>query len=136
MVFVKLSIVKGRKYKSLVKGYRDSNGKVRHKVIKYLGKVRDIGVLRGSIIKKVFDKFGYCCGICYSQENLIIDHIIPLSKGGTNNISNLQVLCLKCNQKKGDLILDTPNVKYADSSENSICENKLFSQIDSAEDST
>lgn len=37
MVFEKVSIVKGRKYKSLVHGYRDVNGKVRHKVIKYLG---------------------------------------------------------------------------------------------------
>lgn len=39
MVFIKINIVKGRKYKSLVHGYRDENGKVRHKVIKYLGAV-------------------------------------------------------------------------------------------------
>ena len=46
MVFVKLSIVKGRKYKSLVKGYRDSNGKVRHKVIKYLGALNPVNKRR------------------------------------------------------------------------------------------
>lgn len=46
MVFVKLSIVKGRKYKSLVKGYRDANGKVRHKVIKYLGALNPINKRR------------------------------------------------------------------------------------------
>jgi transposase len=42
MVFEKISIVKGRKYKSLVKGFRDELGKVRHKVIKYLGPVEPI----------------------------------------------------------------------------------------------
>lgn len=42
MVFEKISIVKGRKYKSLVKGYRDKSGKVRHKVIKYIGAVEPI----------------------------------------------------------------------------------------------
>jgi hypothetical protein len=42
MVFEKISIVKGRKYKSLVKGYRDEKGIVRHKVIKYLGAVEPV----------------------------------------------------------------------------------------------
>ena len=42
MVFEKISIVKGRKYKSLVKGYRDNLGRVRHKVIKYIGAVEPV----------------------------------------------------------------------------------------------
>lgn len=46
MVFEKISIVKGRKYKSLVKGYRDKNGNVRHKVIKYLGAVEPVNKRR------------------------------------------------------------------------------------------
>ena len=46
MAFEKVSIVKGRKYKSLVRGYRDKDGKVKHKVIKYLGAVEPVNKRR------------------------------------------------------------------------------------------
>lgn len=40
------------------------------------------------------------CGKTKSETNLTIDHIIPLALGGSNDISNLQTLCLSCNSKK------------------------------------
>lgn len=51
------------------------------------------------------DKF-HCqsCGKTCKETNLSIDHIIPLSRGGKNDISNLQTLCLTCNQQKTDKI--------------------------------
>lgn len=53
-------------------------------------------------------KYNYCCAICGMQEpfigqryqNLTEDHIIPISKKGSNNIENIQPLCQSCNSRK------------------------------------
>jgi 5-methylcytosine-specific restriction endonuclease McrA len=41
------------------------------------------------------------CAICGSTRNPSIDHIIPISQGGSDSIENLRVLCGSCNSKKG-----------------------------------
>jgi len=40
------------------------------------------------------------CGKTLLETDLTIDHIIPLARGGKNDISNLQTLCRHCNQRK------------------------------------
>lgn len=45
-------------------------------------------------------KFNNRCLCCRKTTKLTQDHIVPLSKGGTNYISNIQPLCLRCNVKK------------------------------------
>jgi ATP adenylyltransferase len=42
------------------------------------------------------------CGITAMDRPLDVDHIIPRSRGGSNDISNLQTLCSKCNRTKGN----------------------------------
>ena len=44
------------------------------------------------------------CVQCGGNERLEFDHIIPLSKGGSNTERNLQLLCEFCNRKKSDSI--------------------------------
>ena len=43
------------------------------------------------------------CGVHASAPGVVmhIDHVIPLAEGGTNALSNLQLLCAKCNLAKG-----------------------------------
>ena len=35
------------------------------------------------------------------QSNNVPDHILPQSRGGTDHIENLQLLCSHCNRSKG-----------------------------------
>jgi hypothetical protein len=54
------------------------------------------------ILNKLLHKYNFKCVLCGSKEKLSIDHIKPVSKGGTNDFSNLQILCKSCNSKKGN----------------------------------
>ena len=48
----------------------------------------------------------YKCLRCESKEDLCVDHIIPLSKGGFNTEDNIQILCRRCNSSKSAKIKD------------------------------
>lgn len=48
------------------------------------------------------DWFGNCCLACGVDTTLTVDHVVPLSKGGTNWIWNLQPLCRPCNSAKNN----------------------------------
>lgn len=52
----------------------------------------------------VWRRDGGQCVRCGRTENLEFDHIIPVSKGGSNTAKNVQLLCAECNRKKSDHI--------------------------------
>jgi 5-methylcytosine-specific restriction endonuclease McrA len=50
---------------------------------------------------RIYERDQYRCVECGTHLNLTIDHIIPVSKDGTNDDANLQTLCKSCNSRKG-----------------------------------
>jgi 5-methylcytosine-specific restriction endonuclease McrA len=51
-------------------------------------------------------KYGNVCLCCHKQRKLTPDHVIPLCRGGSNTLSNIQPLCLPCNVKKHNKATD------------------------------
>lgn len=54
---------------------------------------------------RVYKKDGYKCVSCGTSEDLSVDHIHPVSRGGSNDMANLQTMCLPCNMSKGAKIV-------------------------------
>ena len=53
---------------------------------------------------EVFRRDKFCCQYCGAagpKVELEIDHKIPVSRGGTDDIDNLKTACFKCNRGKG-----------------------------------
>lgn len=53
---------------------------------------------------EVIARDGYVCGICgggVAPDQMSIDHIVPISRGGTDDLDNLQAAHRSCNSRKG-----------------------------------
>jgi len=44
------------------------------------------------------------CGACGPETELEVDHKIPVSRGGTDEMENLVTSCIKCNRGKGNRV--------------------------------
>jgi len=64
--------------------------------------------IRSQVKLNILRRDKHQCCLCHKSPNrfpypnLQIDHIIPVSKGGSNDESNLWTLCQKCNRAKSD----------------------------------
>ncbi len=56
---------------------------------------------RNAIKELLIEQSGHCgyCGITLHDDG-VIDHIIPLSRGGTSDPDNLAACCKDCNHRK------------------------------------
>lgn len=51
-------------------------------------------------------QYGNVCLCCKEAKPLHADHVVPLSRGGTNDIGNIQPLCKSCNSSKWARTID------------------------------
>jgi TPR repeat protein len=70
------------------------------------GKVRIFGerptrtAISTQVRREVWRRDGGVCVKCGSRRNLEYDHIVPVSKGGSNTARNVELLCESCNRSK------------------------------------
>lgn len=55
---------------------------------------------------RVLEKFGHVCVYCAATENIEIDHVLPVSRGGTDDFENLVPACGPCNRSKGAKLIE------------------------------
>ncbi|MBA0751935.1 hypothetical protein Gogos_000822, partial [Gossypium gossypioides] len=61
--------------------------------------------------KNVLFRDNFTCQYCSARDNLTIDHVLPVARGGEWKWENLVTACAKCNSKKGQKTLKEANMK-------------------------
>ena len=96
------------------KKYRENN-KEKRRTLSRNRKYRRRQIEKGSGNTVIIDKFallsrqgGMCANCKIKGVDVVwhLDHIMPLSRGGTHTLSNVQVLCSFCNQRKSSKLPD------------------------------
>lgn len=91
---------------------RRKNDPEKHRLIGRIAASKRRSIIKGSIehfrkvdIDILRKKLGFRCKWCNRKIlKFHIDHIIPLSKGGTNGPSNITIACPSCNVRKGSML--------------------------------
>lgn len=64
------------------------------------------GSFTTSEFRDLCNQYNNMCVCCGKSTKLTADHIVPVSKGGSSNITNMQPLCQPCNSRKKDKTKD------------------------------
>lgn len=93
----------GKKYRATEKFKRVNAASQSRRRARKIGNGGDFTVEEWDALCK---KYGNKCLACGSFGDMTIDHIVPLSCGGSNSIDNIQPLCLACNVSKHTKTID------------------------------
>lgn len=79
----------------------ENNNKMMKEMLAALPQFRDRYVPI-DVRREVWTRDGGSCKNCGSTYLIEFDHIIPVSKGGSNSAKNIEILCQECNRKKSN----------------------------------
>jgi 5-methylcytosine-specific restriction endonuclease McrA len=96
------------------RSYEKVGLKLRAKITSLLGSLKrrgknqgiDTKTTRRELTTLLSVSYGQPCCYCGKQlllGNMACDHIHPLTKGGVNDVCNLQFICKTCNTRKGPM---------------------------------
>ena len=90
------------------KKYREENPEIRkaQKQNRRARKAGNGGSFTAKEWKELCKFYNHRCLCCGEKKKLTADHIIPVAKGGTSYIENIQPLCGSCNSSKGTKTTD------------------------------
>lgn len=92
-----------RHAKPEVRQYMTFMGKPTYEQTRLVNEARKQARLHALELRQAIEaRDGRKCRECGSTQDLTIDHILPVSKGGKTELKNLQLLCRKHNHLKGD----------------------------------
>jgi len=60
--------------------------------------------------REVLRRDHHTCQYCGSTHNLTLDHVVPLSRGGSHSWDNVVTACERCNQRKGNRTPEEANM--------------------------
>jgi 5-methylcytosine-specific restriction endonuclease McrA len=78
------------------------------KTLQYQARRAVFGNGKQSVEESILNTLGVeaKCNFCGTEEELCVDHMTPLSRGGTNTLDNLQILCRPCNSSKSNKTME------------------------------
>lgn len=92
------------RFKEQMRNWRAKN-KQRKQELEHRRRARKLNNGVYIISPKDMRKLSGPCFYCESIDGVTMDHIIPISRGGTHSIGNLVPACKSCNSSKGDKLL-------------------------------
>lgn len=62
--------------------------------------------IKPALRRRVHERDYYACRYCGARQQLVLDHLVPVSRGGENTFENLVTACTPCNTRKLDKTIE------------------------------